>query len=100
MSSNDRFYLREQLKQYDVTLYKRASIEQFLEDGLIFQSDHKTFTLNGFDTVVIAETMVPVRAAKNLFKDRDIHVEVIGDAKEARSLMLGLTEAEELGRAL
>ncbi|MFC1885815.1 FAD-dependent oxidoreductase [Thermodesulfobacteriota bacterium] len=98
MSSNDRFYLREQLKQERVTLYKRVSIERFFEDGLIFQADGKNITLEGFDTVVIAEAMVPVRAAKNLFKNSDMKVNIIGDAKASRSLMLCLTEAEELGR--
>ncbi|QTA83701.1 NADH:flavin oxidoreductase/NADH oxidase [Desulfonema limicola] len=100
MSSNDRFYLRERLKRDSVKLYKQVSVKGFCDDGVIFSSAGETIELKGFDTVIIAEKMNSVRDAKNLFKDRNIDVHVIGDAKTPRNLMLSQSEAEEIAQAI
>ena len=100
MSSNDRFYLRERLKRDNVSLYKNVYIKQFLPDGAVFTSGGEKIKLQGFDSVVIAEKMTPIRKASELFKHTHIPVHVIGDAKSPRILMHAISEAEDIGRAI
>jgi pyruvate/2-oxoglutarate dehydrogenase complex dihydrolipoamide dehydrogenase (E3) component len=100
MSSNDRFYLRERLKRDNVSLYKNVSIKQFLPHGAVFTSGGEKIKLQGFDSVVIAEKMTPIRKASELFKDTHIPVHLIGDAKSPRILMHAISEGEDIGRAV
>ncbi len=100
MSANDRFYLRERLKRENVKLVKQVTIKNFSDDGVTFVANGETVVLEGYDSVVVAEAMTPVRDAKNFLKDRDIEIHMIGDAKAPRNLMLAMSEAEELGREL
>jgi hypothetical protein len=100
MSSNDRFYLRERLKRDSVSLFKRVAVKQFTDDGVVFTTAGDPAALKGFDTVVVAEAMVPVRQVKQMLKRRGVAVFVIGDAKAPRDLMLAQSEAEEIGRTL
>jgi NADPH-dependent 2,4-dienoyl-CoA reductase/sulfur reductase-like enzyme len=100
MSSNDRFYLRERLKRDNVHLYKQVAVKTFNDDGVVFSTAGKPMTLTGYDTVVVAEAMVPVRDAKQILNRRRIDVTVIGDAKTPRNLMLAQSEAEEIGRSI
>jgi len=100
MSSNDRYYLRERLKQDNVRLYKQVSVEKFLPSGVVFRSKGAEFRLEGFDSVIISEKMTPIRKARDLFKKIDIPVHVVGDAKSPRVLMYALSEGEEIGRTV
>ncbi len=100
MSSNDRFYLRERLKRACVRLHKQVSVKAFLPDGAVFRSKGEEFRIKGFDTVVISEKMTPIRKTAELFKETDIPVHIIGDAKSPRIIMHALIEAEEIGRAV
>jgi len=100
MSANDRFYLRERLKRENVKLVKQVIIKTFSDDGVTFTAKGETVVLEGYDSVVVAEAMTPVRDAKNFLKNRDIEIHMIGDAKTPRNLMLAMSEAEELGREL
>ncbi|MCP3954311.1 MAG: FAD-dependent oxidoreductase, partial [Desulfobacterales bacterium] len=100
MSANDRFYLRERLKRDTVKLVKQVTIKNFSDDGVTFVANGETVILEGYNSVVVAEAMTPVRDAKSFLKNRDIEVHMIGDAKAPRNLMLAMSEAEELGREL
>ncbi len=100
MSSNDRFYLRERLKRDTVHLFKQVAVKAFSDDGVVFTTAGNPVTLEGFDTVVVAEAMTPVRDAKQLLDRRGLDVVVIGDAKTPRNLMLAQSEAEEIGRSI
>ena len=100
MSSNDRFYLRERLKRDNVKLVKQVSIKEFFEDGVTFVTAGETVVLEGYDSIVVAEAMTPLRDAKNFLKGRKIETHMIGDAKSPRHLMFSMSEAEELGREL
>uniref|UniRef100_UPI0012ECE57B FAD-dependent oxidoreductase n=1 Tax=Desulfosarcina cetonica TaxID=90730 RepID=UPI0012ECE57B len=100
MSSNDRFYLRERLKDEPVHLYKQVAVKTFTDDGVVFTSAGEPITLSGFDTVVVAESMTSVRDAKTILDGRGLAVHVIGDAKSPRNLMLAQSEAEEVARSL
>ena len=100
MSSNDRFYLRERLKRESVHLFKQVAVKTFTDDGAVFTTSGNPATLEGFDTVVVAEAMTPVRDAKQLLDRRGLEVHVIGDAKTPRNLMLAQSEAEEIGRSI
>ena len=96
MSANDRYYLRENLKKKDVTLYKQVAIQAVTSDGVIFTCKGEKTTLSGFDTVVISETYEAVRAAKSLEKTSSARFYLIGDAKSPRHLMYCISEAQEL----
>jgi 2,4-dienoyl-CoA reductase-like NADH-dependent reductase (Old Yellow Enzyme family)/thioredoxin reductase len=100
MSSNDRFYLRERLKNLGVTLHKQVVVESFLEDGVRFAGETGNISLNAFETVVLADGFSPLREAANLLKARGIQSHFIGDAKAPRHLMYAVAEGEELGRDL
>lgn len=100
MSSNDRFYLRERLKRDTVRLFKQVAVKTFTDDGVVFTTAGEPATLEGFDTVVVAEAMTSVRDAKQLLDRRDMEVTVIGDAKTPRNLMLAQSEAEEVARSI
>jgi len=100
MSSNDRFYLRERLKQENVHLFKRVAVKTFKKDGVVFTSAGESTSLEGYDTVVVAEAMAPVRDSRQLLESRNIDVVIIGDAKTPRNLMLAQSEAEEIARSL
>ncbi len=98
MSSNDRYYLRERLKQNNVELYKKAAIHGFTPDGVQFTSQGEAYFLEGYDTVVISEKQQAVRDAKALEKKCDVPFHLIGDAKCPRHLMYCISEAQELAR--
>ncbi|MCU0615223.1 MAG: NADH:flavin oxidoreductase, partial [Desulfobacterales bacterium] len=66
----------------------------------IFTSAGRPVTLEGFDTVVVAESMTAVRDVKPLLDRYHVELHVIGDAKKPRHLMPAIAEAEEIGRAL
>ena len=100
MSSNDRFYLRERLKRDTVHLFKQVAVKRFTDDGVIFTTAGSPATLEGFDTVVVAEAMTPLRDAKPMLDRRNIDLYIIGDAKTPRNLMLAQSEAEEVGRTI
>ena len=100
MSANDRYYLRENLKKKDVTLYKQVAIQAVTSDGVMFTSRGEKHALSGFDTVVISETYEAVRAAKSLEKRSSARFHLIGDAKSPRHLMYCISEAQELALSL
>jgi 2,4-dienoyl-CoA reductase-like NADH-dependent reductase (Old Yellow Enzyme family)/thioredoxin reductase len=100
MSSNDRFYLRERLKRQRIKLFKQVAVKTFTDDGVVFTSAGNPVSLEGFDSVVVAEAMTPMRDAKQLLDRRNLDVHVIGDAKTPRNLMLAQSEAEEVARSL
>ncbi|MEJ2038428.1 MAG: FAD-dependent oxidoreductase, partial [Desulfosarcinaceae bacterium] len=100
MSANDRFYLRERLKRQQVTLIKEVKVQTFLKDGVRFRTAGRSHTLEGFDTVVLADTFVSLRDCANPAKQLGLRVHFIGDAKQPRHLMYAISEAEELGRSL
>ncbi len=81
MSSNDRYYLRENLKKKEVTLFKQVAIQAVTSDGVMFTSSGKKHILSGFDTVVITEKYEPVREMKFLEKKSSARFHLIGDAK-------------------
>ena len=99
MSSNDRYYLRERLKKGAVRLYKGVAIRGFLPEGVAFKTGSETVTLRGFDSVVLAEKMIPVRNAVAVFKPAGIPVHIIGDAHPPPSTF-AIGEGEEIGRAI
>jgi 2,4-dienoyl-CoA reductase-like NADH-dependent reductase (Old Yellow Enzyme family)/predicted dinucleotide-binding enzyme len=99
MSSNDRYYLRENLKKKDVTLYKQVAIQAFSSDGVMFTCRGEKQTLSGFDTVVISEKYEPVREMKSLEKNSSARFHLIGDAKSPRHLMYCIAEARELAQS-
>ncbi|MCK5541626.1 MAG: FAD-dependent oxidoreductase [Desulfobacterales bacterium] len=96
MSSNDRYYLRERLKENSVKLIKNVSIAKFLKNGVVFKANNEEQSLDNFDTVVIAEKMSPIREAAKLLKDSNIEFHYIGDAKLPRHLMYCISEAQEI----
>jgi NADPH-dependent 2,4-dienoyl-CoA reductase/sulfur reductase-like enzyme len=100
LSSNDRFYLRERLKQTRVALHKGVAVREFLPRGVRFAVEGEETTLEGFDTLVVAEGMAPVREARRLLEEAGVPVELVGDAREPRSLMLAISEGEEAARSL
>jgi 2,4-dienoyl-CoA reductase-like NADH-dependent reductase (Old Yellow Enzyme family)/thioredoxin reductase len=100
MSSNDRYYLREQLKKHKVTLYKNVSIKQFTDDGVAFRTKTDAIILTGVDTVVISEQYEAIRDAKKLEKESRATFHLIGDAKTPRHLMYCISEAQELAESI
>jgi 2,4-dienoyl-CoA reductase-like NADH-dependent reductase (Old Yellow Enzyme family) len=100
MSSNDRFYLRERLKRGGVTLLKNVNVLSFLGDGARFRIADQDMELNGFDSLVLADTFVSLREAANLIRQHPARVHFVGDARSPRHLMYAIGEGEELGRAL
>ncbi|GAB6146223.1 oxidoreductase [Desulfocicer niacini] len=100
MSANDRYYLRESIKQKKVTLYKKVSIKGFTRGGVSFKTLGETLSLDGCDMVVISEKQVPVREIKNLEGKSSAVFHVIGDAKLPRNLMFCISEAEEIARSV
>ncbi len=100
MSSNDRYYLRERLKENNVTLYKKVSVSAFTDDGVKFKANGEKMSLNGFTSVVISEKHSPIRDAKKLEKKTDARFHMIGDAKSPRHLMYCISEAEEIARSI
>ncbi len=97
MAANDRTYLRERLKRPNVKLYKKVSIRSFLPTGVVFQYKGNEVSLEGFDDVVISTGMRSVRHAANIFKNSDIEVYFIGDAKGTRTLLDSQIQAYDLG---
>lgn len=100
MSSNDRFYLRERLKSERVHLFKQVSVKTFTDTGVVFTTAGTPRTLEGFDTVVVAEALTSVRDAKQMLDRHKYEVYLIGDAKTPRNLMLAQSEAEEIARSI
>ena len=98
MSSNDRYYLRERLKENSVKLFKNVSISKFTNNGVSFKSNNEEQSLDNFDTVVIAEKMSPIREVSKLLKNSKIEFHFIGDAKVPRHLMYCISEAQEMIR--
>lgn len=99
MSSNDRYYLREQLKKHRVKLFKKVSVQKFTADGVIFKSNGEQTVLEKFDSVVISEKQSSIRDARKIEKTTDADFYFIGDAKSPRHLMYCISEGEEIARS-
>jgi len=100
MSANDRYYLRESIKQKKITLYKKVSIKGFTRDGVDFKTMGESVSLEGCHMVVISEKQVSVREVKALEDKTSAIFHIIGDAKLPRNLMFCISEAEEIARSL
>jgi 2,4-dienoyl-CoA reductase-like NADH-dependent reductase (Old Yellow Enzyme family)/thioredoxin reductase len=100
MASNDRFYLRERLKREGVLLNKEVRVRQILSDGVRITLNGESTDLTGYDALVLAETMTPIRDAVAAIKARGLPLTLIGDAKQARTIMHAIAEGEEIGRDL
>jgi 2,4-dienoyl-CoA reductase-like NADH-dependent reductase (Old Yellow Enzyme family)/thioredoxin reductase len=100
MSSNDRYYLRERLNRHGVQMHKSVSVDGFQARGVNFRSGGQAHALEDLDALVVSEGMTPIRQARSLFEGRDVEVHLIGDAREARNLMLAISEGEEIARTL
>ena len=100
MSSNDRFYLRERLNRHGVEMHKNVAVDGFESNGVHFRSQDRARTLEGLDALVVSEGMTPIREARALFRGRAVDVHFVGDAREARNLMLAIGEGEEIARTL
>ena len=100
MAPNDRTYLMERMKRPGVQLMRRATIKEFLENGIRLLWKGQVETLEMITDIVLSEGMRPNRQALGLFKESVIEVHIIGDAKSPRTLFHALAEADELGRAL
>jgi hypothetical protein len=98
MASNDRFYLRERLKREPVTLFKAVRVKRILADGVGMTLNGETRDLTGYDTLVLAETMTPIRETVAAIKARGLPLTLVGDAKQARTIMHAIAEGEEAGR--
>ncbi|MFO7883230.1 MAG: FAD-dependent oxidoreductase [Desulfobacteraceae bacterium] len=100
MSSNDRFYLREQLNKGNTTLYKKVSIKKITPRGAVFKfgDEKEALIIDNFDTIVISEKMIPIKDIKKLSDITDADFHFIGDAKDPRHLMYCISEAEETAR--
>ena len=53
----------------------------FLPDGVLFSASGQAQRLEGYTDLVIAEKRRSVRGPADLFKDMDVEVHLIGDAK-------------------
>ena len=100
MAPNDRTYLMERLKRPGITLFKGIRIKTFLEKGIHFLWQGHIEMLDLITDMVLAGGMRSNRRAAELFKEANIEVHTIGDAKSPRTLFDALAEADELGRAL
>ena len=100
MSGNDRVFLRERLKTENITLHKNISIVSFLPNGIIFEVDNKEIRLEGYKDIVISMGMESVKNVKNIFKQKDIQLYIIGDAKNPGLTLDAITEADEIGRSI
>jgi 2,4-dienoyl-CoA reductase-like NADH-dependent reductase (Old Yellow Enzyme family)/thioredoxin reductase len=100
MAPNDRTYLMERLKRTGIKLYKPIRIKAFLEKGVRFLWQGRVEVLDLITDWVLAEGMRSNRKAVELFKEANIEVHVIGDAKSPRTLLEALAEADELGKIL
>lgn len=98
MSSNDRFYLRERLKRDTVTLLKPVRVKQILADGARVSVAGETRDLTGFDALVLAEAMTPIREVVATVKAHHLPLSLIGDAKQPRTIMHAIEEGEAAGR--
>ena len=92
--------MRERLKTENVALYKNISIITFLPNGIIFCVDDEEIKLEGYEDIVLSMGMEPVKSIKNLFKNKDIQLYIIGDAKTPGLLIDAITEADEIGRSI
>jgi 2,4-dienoyl-CoA reductase-like NADH-dependent reductase (Old Yellow Enzyme family)/thioredoxin reductase len=100
MSSNDRYYLRERLNGHGVGMFKRVRVDGFEDRGVRFRSDGREHEIADLDALVISEGMTPIRTARSIVAGKDVEVHLIGDAREARNLMLAISEGEEIARTL
>jgi NADPH-dependent 2,4-dienoyl-CoA reductase/sulfur reductase-like enzyme len=100
MPVNDRFSLRQRLRQGGVKLFKNVVIREFLPHGVVFESKGDAVTLDAVSDIVISEGMRSDRTVANLVKQFDVEVYVIGDAKSPRNLLHSQSEADEVGRAI
>jgi hypothetical protein len=100
MSSNDRFYLRERLKRETVTLFKSVRVKQILDHGVRVTMAGDFRDLSGYDALVLAEAMTPIREVVQAVKRRGLPLILVGDAKQPRTIMHAIAEGEEAGRDL
>ncbi len=100
MSANDRTYLRERLKRPEVRLFKKVAIQGFEPSGVLIKTGGTEYELGGATDIIIAESMRPIRQAADMIRAAGIEPRIIGDARESRTLLEAMSEADELGRSL
>lgn len=93
-----RKLLLTKLSQMDnVTLYTKALVKKFVDDGAIIEQEGKEKKLAPFDTVIIAAGMKPVSdLAEKLSSCCDGEVYAIGDAHAIGDIKSAFSEGMEL----
>ena len=100
MAGNDLYCLRDRLIKGKAKLFKKVQIKSFTDRGLIAEIRGEEVTLDGFDDLVLAEGMKSIRNPATMFKEKNIEVHIIGDAKGPRTLLEAQNEADEVGRTI
>ena len=100
MAANDRVFLRDRLKKQPVQLYKNIRIKKIMDNQILCASKGETLIFEDFDGIVFADRMISYRKPLEVIKEKNLHVHIIGDAREPRGLLEAFHEGDDLGNNL
>lgn len=95
-----RYFLLERLKEYGVRIQTEACVDRCVQDGVVCKIDGRDFTLDGFDTIVLALGARSVNALVAEIKDTVPELYVIGDAREPRQAIEAIEEGARVALRL
>jgi len=88
-----KIFLMERLNKYGVKAVVNAKVKEFLDDGVIYETDGREETLAGFDTVILAMGAAAYNPLEQKAKELVPEVYAIGDAVKARKATEAIEEA-------
>ena len=93
MEDGPRRYLLDRLNKSNAQLLTNAKVLEFLDDGVIYENEGDTKTLQGFTHVVLALGAKAWNPLEEPLRGKVKEVHVIGDAVKARNAIIAIEEA-------
>ena len=95
-----REFLMERLNKHGVKFVTRATVNEVLDDGVVFTRDGKQETIRDVNMVVLAMGAKAVDGLSSQLKDSVTEIHVIGDARSPRRAIEAIFEGAEVGRRI
>lgn len=96
VEATQRFFLTTRLKTLGADIRVNTKIVEVLGDGVRAYTQGRPIEIRGFDTLVAAFGVVPERGLAERIEGMVAELHVIGDAKQPRTAVEAMREANEL----
>ncbi len=90
------YFLLRRLKEYNVNIETNTSVIKIMDNGIIARNNNREFSMDGFDTIVLALGTKPVNNLKSELEGKVPEIFIIGDALAPRQAIDAIQEGASI----